>query len=452
MILWAALLMCHSGFGLYGAAGQHMEAERIETCGTKCSQGLQCKSKPVYFVPLPCQKPAGWLDATSVFRNLSFSTAMMCEGRQKCSLQLRIKTAVHLTKSIHGVSVCSETPGMLPKCRIISISRASRRKIEGMQVELESDCVDVHPRQQVRVTVTTLPSYCGITRSGTYVAPDCSWKDLRRNVPECITGRIWPEVNLDRKEVRVSVSDTLHGQDYQVRLCHKDFICTSTGANALIKKDEPKKSVVLSFSRPLPCLCIEGWSTVIDAPRVQVCPFRDSMEEMWHGIHFDLLKETLWWEAACPLSAQVALCQRGEKGGCFDLERARPNISRGKIAFAKVDPHPQLCMKFTVSNQSWIRCPFVSRFQVWDVTLAQQELKLTSQVNATFYVDVCTPSQDSAACGATGTHTTVHVGAHSSIGLNLTDVHACLHVRRIDVKYAATILRCFTGPPSFSIS
>ncbi|XP_077356114.1 interleukin-17 receptor E-like protein [Festucalex cinctus] len=444
MILWAALLMCHSGLGLSGTAGQHMEAERIKTCGTKCSPGLQCKTKPAYFVPPLCQKPADWLDASSLFRNLSFSTAVMCEGRQKCTLHLRIKTAVHLSKSINGVSVCSETPGMLRKCQIISISRASRRKMEGMQVQLENDCVAVSPRQQVRVTVTTLPSYCGITRSGTYVAPDCSWKDLRSNVTECITGRIWPEVNLDRKEVRVNVSDALRGQDYQVRLCHKDFICTSTGAHALIKKEDPKKSVVLAFSRPLPCLCIEGWSAVSDAPRVQVCPFKDSMEEMWHGIHFDVLEETLSWEAACPLSVQVTLCQNGETGDCLALERTWRNISRGKLTFAKVDPHPQLCMKFTARNQSWIRCPFVSRFQVWDVTLTQQELKLRSQVNATFYIDVCSPSQ--AVCGAPGT--TVQVGAHSSVGLTWTDVHSCLHVRRIDVKYAATIRRCFTQPSS----
>ncbi|XP_019749220.1 putative interleukin-17 receptor E-like isoform X2 [Hippocampus comes] len=447
MIVWAALLMCHSSFGFYGAAGQHVEAERIKRCGTRCSQGLQCKTKPAHFLPPPCQEPANGLDASSVFRNLSFSTAVMCEGSQKCSMHLRIKTTVQLTKSIHGLYICSETPALLPKCRMIRISKASRRAMAGMQVELENDCVGVYPRQQVRVTVATLPSYCGITRSGTYLAPDCSWKDLRRNVPECITGRIWHDVNWERKEVHVAVSDMLEGQDYQVRLCHKDFICTGTGASALIKKEEPKKSAVLSFSRPLPCLCIEGWSAVIDAPRVQVCPFKDRMEEMWHGIHFDPLEEALSWAPACPLSARVALCQREASGGCVDVESAWRNISRGKITFAKVDPHPQLCMKFTAGNQSWIKCPFVRRLQVWDVSWTPQGLTLTSHINATFRIDACTPSQGSAACRTTGARMTAQVGEHSSIGLTLPDAHSCIHVRRIDVNYAATVLHCFTQEP-----
>ncbi|XP_061662888.1 putative interleukin-17 receptor E-like [Syngnathoides biaculeatus] len=449
MMLWAALLAWYCGLSLFGAAAELVEAERIQTCGTRCSQGLQCKTKPAHFVPPPCQKAPERLDASSVFRNLSFSSVVRCEGRQRCSLHLRVKTSVRLAESVHGLSVCFETPGMLQRCQVVSLLKASRRKMAGMQVEVENDCVGVHPGQQARVTVTAFPSYCGLTRSSTYVAPDCSWKDLRRLVPECITGRISHDVDLERKEVRVGVSNALQGHDYRVRLCHKDFICTGTGDEALIKKEEPKKSVVLTFSRPLPCLCIEGWSAVIDAPRVQVCPFKDRTEEMWHGIRFDPLGEALSWEPACPISGRATLCQRGEDGdggggGCSDLEGAERNITRGKITFAKVDPHPQLCMKFTVGDQSRIRCPFVKRFQAWDVSMTQQEATLTSLVNATFAVSACAPSQGSAACRAAGaTHTTVHVGEHSSVGLNLTDVRACVYVRRIDVKYASTVLHCF---------
>ncbi|KAM9772654.1 putative interleukin-17 receptor E-like isoform X1 [Syngnathus typhle] len=439
MILWAALLMCHFGFG---GAGPNLEVERITACGTKCSQGLQCKSKPAYFVPPPCRKPTDGLDVTAVFRNLSFSTVMMCEASRKCSLRLRIKTTAHLAKSIQGFSICSETPGTPQKCRSISISKVSRRKMAGMEVEVENDCIDVSPRQKVRVSVTTFPSYCGITQSGTYVAPDCSWKDLRRNIPECSTGQLWHDVDLDRKEVRVGVSEALQGHDYHVRLCRKDFICVGTGANAMIKKEEPDNSVVLSFSRPLPCLCIEGWPAVMDAPRVQVCPFKDALEEMWHGIRFDPLEEALSWEPACPLSARVTLCQRREEDGCSDQESVWRDISREMITFAKVDPHPQLCMKFTAGNQSWIRCPFVKRLQVWDVTLTPQGSTLTSRINATFSIDACRPSQDSTACHATGTGVTVQVGEHSSV--NLTDVHGCVLVRRTDVNYAATVLHCPT--------
>ncbi|XP_054656240.1 putative interleukin-17 receptor E-like isoform X2 [Dunckerocampus dactyliophorus] len=449
MFLQAALLMFHSCLGLCGAAAQHMELERIKTCGIKCSQDLQCNTKPAYFFADSCQMPADGLTVSSVFRNLSFSTVMTCEGHQRCSLHLGIHTTVQLPESIHGLSVCSQTPGMLRKCRIVRMSKASRRMTSGMQVELEDNCTDVYPQQQVKVTLTTVPSYCGITQSGNYVAPDCSWKDLRRLVPECITGSLSYDINAERKELRVTVSDMLDDEDYQLRLCHKDFICAGTGANALIMKEEVNKSAILPYFRPLPCLCIEGWSVVTDAPRVQVCPFNMSLEEMWHGIHFDTSAGVLSWEPACPVTATVALCQRGgEDGVCTDLQQASQNVSRGKITFAQVDPHPQLCMKFRAGHQSWIRCPFVGRFQAWDVTVMRhadhKEAKLTSHMNATFSVHACAPSEGPAVCRATGTHAVIYVGAHASVGLNVTDTHSCFYVRRTDVTYAPTILHCLT--------
>lgn len=47
--------------------------------------------------PPPCQNPAEDLNASSVFRNISLSTVMSCQGRQKCSLHLRIKTVLQLS-------------------------------------------------------------------------------------------------------------------------------------------------------------------------------------------------------------------------------------------------------------------------------------------------------------------------------------------------------------------
>nr|XP_057933438.1 putative interleukin-17 receptor E-like isoform X2 [Doryrhamphus excisus] len=449
MFLRATLLMFHSCLVLYGAAAQHTELERIKTCGIKCSQGLQCNTEPAYFFAASCQTPADGLTVSSVFRNLSFSTVVTCEGHQRCSLHLQIHMTVQLPESIHGLSVCSQTPGMLRKCRIVRISKASGRIMSGMQVELVDNCTDIYPQQQVKVTVTTVPDYCGITQSRTYVAPDCSWKDLRILVPECITGRLSYDINTERKELHVSVSDMLDDEDYHLRLCHKDFICAGTGANALIMKDEVTKSAILPFSRPLPCLCIEGWSAVMDARRVQVCPFNNSLDEMWHGIHYDPLAGVLSWEPACPLTATVALCQRaGEDDVCTDLQQASRNVGREKITFAQVDPHPQLCMKFRAGHRTWIKCPFVGRFQAWDVTVmkhaAHKAAKLTSHMNATFSVHACTPREGSAVCGATGTRAVIHVGAHTSVSLNMTDAPSCFYVRRTDVTYAPTILHCFT--------
>lgn len=164
-----------------------------------------------------------------------------------------------------------------------------------------------------------------------------------------------------------------------------------------IKKEETKKRVVFPYSRPLPCLCIEvtlqppvlvlstyelshlfnglnfidslkissqGWSALVDAPRVQVCPFKDreslisiyylktdtasleeivtsadcdaGLEELWFGVTFDPLEQTLSWEPACPVTAALALCQKTENGVCVALPQTSQNVSREKVEAFKM--------------------------------------------------------------------------------------------------------------------
>ncbi|XP_023121651.2 putative interleukin-17 receptor E-like isoform X1 [Amphiprion ocellaris] len=447
MILLAALLMSHCCWSL--AAAESTELERIAKCDTKCSQGLQCKAKQSigWFHP-PCQNPAEGLNTTSVLHNVSFSTVMKCEGRQKCSLHLRIKTVLRLTESTHGVSVCTVTSGMTSNCQNFKFSKASREKMSGLQVEVENDCTQVFPNQQVQVTVETVPNYCGLTWTSSYQAPGCISEDLRRHVPDCITGRLSYNNIPERKELSVKVSDMLEGHDYNVRLCYKNFICIGAGAPTLIKKEQPIKSVTLPYSRPLPCLCIEGWSAVMDAPRVQLCPFKDRVEELWSGITFDPLEETLLWEPSCPITAVAALCQKQENGVCLDLPQSSQNVSREKVTFSKVDPHPQLCVKFTAGSQSWTRCPFADgRFQAWEVSVTRQqghkEMKMSSQINATFSVGLCVKSEGSSECHATETQS-VHVEKHKAVDLKMAGelYDSCLQVKRVDVKHAVTVIHC----------
>ncbi|XP_062300203.1 putative interleukin-17 receptor E-like [Scomber scombrus] len=450
MILFITLMMTSHCF-LNGASAENMGLERIKKCSTKCSQGLGCKTKPDQLFPPPCQNPAADLNASPVFHNVSLSTVMSCEGRQKCSLHLRIKTVLQLTESIHGMTICTETAGMFTHCRILSFQKASRESMSGQQVEVEDDCTDIAPNQQVQIILKTFPDYCDITWTGTYDAPKCNNEDLRRHVSQCITGRLSYDVNPEKKELSVNVTDMLENHDYHLRLCHKHFICAGTGANALIKKEELVKRATLPYSRPLPCLCIEGWSAMIDAHRVRVCPFKDRLEELWLGINFDPLEEVLSWEPACPVAAAVALCQKREDGICEDLPLSSQNVSREKVTFTKVDPHPQLCMKFTAGSQSWIRCPFVDgRFQALEVAVKIQqghrEVKMLSQINATFSVGLCVKSATSPMCQTTETHY-LRLEKHKSVGLNLTGElckgNACLRIKRVDVKYAATDMHCF---------
>ncbi|KAG7496921.1 hypothetical protein JOB18_027699 [Solea senegalensis] len=446
MFRWTTLFMSSCCLALSGAAAASTRLERIETCGTRCSQGLHCKSKPDYLFTPTCQMPPNGLNTSSVFHNISLSTVMRCEGRQRCSLHLRINTLLQLNEPIHGVSICTATAGMMVNCRIFRFTRSSRQRMSGLQVEVENDCTSLSPSQQVQVMVKTVPSYCGITWTGSYSAPECVSEDLRRHVPECITGTLLYDVNPERKELRISVADMLEDHSYHLRLCYKDFLCIGTEAKALITKENPVKSAVLPYSRPLPCLCIEGWSAVVDALRVQVCPFKDRLEELWFGITFDPLEGTLSWELRCPVPTVVSLCRKEGDGACVDLPHASQNVSRGKVAFSEVDPHPQLCIKFTVGTQSWTRCPFAAgSFQVWDVVSPRrpghEEVKLRSKVNAAFLVGWCAKSAE---CHITKTHT-VHVEKNTPVALNrnyeeLCD--SCVQVKRLDVKYGATVIHC----------
>ncbi|CAN9508282.1 unnamed protein product [Ophioblennius macclurei] len=448
MLLWAVLLAADFCWGLNEAAAGNAGLERIEHCRTQCSQNLRCKSKPDYFFQPPCQNLSEALNTSSPFHDVDLATVMRCEGRQKCSLHLRIKTVLQLSEPIHGVSICTMSPGMMTTCQIISFTKASRERMNGLKVEVMNDCALVSPSQHVRVTVETVPNYCGMSRSKSYQAPDCSSEELRRHVPECITGRLSYTVNPEKKELSVSVTEMLEDHNYILRLCRKDFICSGTGASALIKKEEPVKRAVLRYSQPVPCLCIEGWSTVMDATRVQVCPFKDRIEELWTGITFDPLEEALIWKPGCPVTAVASLCQKRDETVCADLPGSSQNISREKITFSKVDPHPELCVKFTAGSGSWTRCPFADRrLRAWEVVVMKAEghskVSILSQITATFSVGLCVKSAGSHECHVTETQA-LHAEKNKAVDLTLGRkmCNVCVQIKRLDTRFAATTIDC----------
>ncbi|TSK13184.1 Interleukin-17 receptor C [Bagarius yarrelli] len=225
------------------------------------------------------------------------------------------------------------------------VQRIEQCKTRCSQVHIEDDCLEVSIGQDVHVTLQTWPQFCDVSYTRKYLVPDCSNKDLQGNIPECTTGKINYEVDFERREVHIVVSDMLEDRDYHVRLCHRNYICTGTGAHILLKKENPVKNVTLKFSKPVPCLCIEGWSLMTDASRIQVCPFKNSIEELWSGINFDPLEGTLSWEASCQVSAVISLCELQDQGMCQDLANSSRKYIKGKVSYTTVDPHPRLCMK-----------------------------------------------------------------------------------------------------------
>uniref|UniRef100_A0A1A8C373 Interleukin 17 receptor E n=1 Tax=Nothobranchius kadleci TaxID=1051664 RepID=A0A1A8C373_NOTKA len=358
---------------------------------------------------------------------------MKCERKQKCTLHLKVQTLLLLSESIHGVSFCTVSAGMMTDCQSVVFTKASRKKLSRFPVTVENDCTEVSPNQQLQVTVKTIPDYCNISWTTTYLTPECNSEDLRMNVPECITGRLSYVENPEKKELEIHVSDMLEGHDYHLRLCHKDFICLGTGAKTLMHKEKSNKSAILQYSRPLPCLCIEGWA---------------DLEELWFKITFDSAEEALTWKPACPISAVAGLCEKREDGNCMDLPDSLQNVSRERLTFAKVDPHPDLCMKFSVGSQSWIRCPFAGTIKAWEVVMTreqgQEDLQLQSMITATFSLGLCTKSGGSSKCQTTKTKT-VHVEKQKAVNLELTGLQcsSCVQVKRLDVKFSPTAVYCF---------
>uniref|UniRef100_A0A3P9JXF9 Interleukin-17 receptor C/E N-terminal domain-containing protein n=1 Tax=Oryzias latipes TaxID=8090 RepID=A0A3P9JXF9_ORYLA len=442
MVLWISfltLLCCCF------TEAENTELDRIERCQTKCSQGLSCRTKADYWFPPACLEHLDHLN-TSVFHNVSVSPVMTCAGKQKCKLNLRVKAVLELSEFIHGLSICTVSAGMMRNCQKIVFTKTSRTKLSGLLVRVDNDCTEISPSQQVQVTIKTIPDYCGTQWTSNYHPLGCMMEDLRRNVPECITGRLSYNTNLEKNELQINVSDMLEDHTYHLRLCHKDdYICAGTGDSTQIEKEQPVKSAILRYTRPLPCLCIEGWSAVVDAPRVRVCPFQDRLEELWLGITFDPLEEALLWEPACPVNAVAALCEKKMDGTCVDLPEASQNVSRGKLKFAKVDPRPQLCMKFTIGSQSWVRCPFRDGIKAWDFVVTNKQghrdVQLVSQIPATFSVGFCGRSANSTC--QKNSRSSVHVLKANNPTLIGKACNSCLQVKRQDVKYAANVVHCF---------
>ncbi|KAG9280406.1 putative interleukin-17 receptor E-like [Astyanax mexicanus] len=437
-------------FSSYRARGEQIE--RIEECGVRCSQGLPCDGS--YQISLQqCKNLSGGV-TSDVFSNTSISTVMKCSGKQRCSLHLRVSTDLQINRHIRGIYVCMVTTGMMERCRIVNFSRASRGRLLNEQVNVKDDCLEVRSGEDVHVTLKTWPHICNVAVYRSYKVPGCRNSDIQRSVPGCITGRIQYDVDVEKKELSVSVSDMLEDKDYQLRLCHKGYICTGTGAQAVVEKENPKKKVTLKYSKPVPCLCIEGWSVMMDAPRVQVCPFKDRVEELWSGITFDPVEETLSWEAACQVDATVNLCELQEGGVCQELASSSQTIVKRKVTYSSVDPHHRLCMKFITKAGAWVKCPFSEgNFPAWEVTTQEglRQLLVTSRVKTSLSLSKC---------AKTGAHecedmetTVVEVEKFQTVKPDLTmdfcEPSVCIKAKRTDVKYGVTTLYC---PPPCSLS
>ncbi|XP_048123672.1 uncharacterized protein il17rel isoform X1 [Alosa alosa] len=432
---------------LYSCLSHGYRIETIQRCGSHCNQGLRCKTKSDLYFPQCKKPPKGLQDNVSL--DMSVSTVMKCEGPQQCSLFLQVRSTLLMNEHVKGVSICTVAAGMMERCRTHAFPKAVQKHLSTQQVQVQDNCFEVAVGQNVHVTLKTSPDFCHLSVSKTYNVPGCNHADLQNNIPECIVGKITYQLDTERRALSVSVTNMLENTDYNLRLCHKGYFCRGTGTYVLLKKEDPIKNVTLQYARPLPCLCIEGWSSVFDAPRVQVCPFKNNMEELWSGVAFDSVEQMLSWEPACQTDVDVTLCQRNGEV-CENLPKATQSVSKTKVLFSTVDPHPQLCMKFTTKTATWIKCPFAgSGFTAWDIGVAMEngktQLVVTSKIRPTLLISFCHMTGPSA-CEENKDAITLNVEKYQSVVPNLTfsmcGQNCCIQVKRVDVKYAATILHC----------
>ncbi|KAI2648313.1 hypothetical protein H4Q32_018380 [Labeo rohita] len=333
--------------------------ERNQDCAWSCSEGLQCK--PRAYSPLTAFHCRNQPVSSAVFNNVMLTTVLACEGR-KCSLQLKIATSVNVTGDIRGVSVCADSAGMIGHCQIYTFGHVGKGTANGKQVDVRFKCVPVRPGQLVFVTLKTIPNYCKAVWTQRHLVPGISVVFVNT-----------------RNTLTVKVTDAPEDTDYNLRLCHKrSVICTGEGAPRMIKAQHLQSSITLPYSKPLPCLCIEGWPARVDARRVQVCPFKNNLEELWSGITYDLNKEELIWEPLCPVKVSVSLCHAEGGKSCQDL---------GNVFHSEGQ-------KFTTEVGTWIKCPFArGNFSVWTAKITskdgQQWAEISTWVKSSFSVSIC---------------------------------------------------------------
>ncbi|XP_063783211.1 interleukin-17 receptor E-like protein isoform X2 [Pseudophryne corroboree] len=237
---------------------------------------VHCKSKPAYDIFFLFCRTAPDSLSPHALENMKISTVMKCTEQNRCSLYLNVIGTVILDENIRGVEICSMTLGSQHnQCIHVRITKNKLKKSHKQKIHVQANCFEVGVSDHVYVTMKTVPYYCSIELTQQYQVEDCHNKDVGNNVISCISGRLDYTVSEENKTITVHVSNFLEEYDYNIRLCLKHYSCRDIGAHALIKRENSTKSVILPYSKILPCLCIEGWTALPDSRRTRLCPFKD---------------------------------------------------------------------------------------------------------------------------------------------------------------------------------
>lgn len=426
--------------------------EYITTCGLRCSQGLQCRSKHVatrYHESGCHQQPSSM--PSNIFEDLKILTVLKCMKERQCSLFLKVKGTLILNEHIRGVEICSSSTNYFQtQCITVKFNKQNYKEFIAQPVFVEYDCFSTSIAERSSVTIRTIPYYCGVDLQQEHRVEDCTDKDIGRNIPTCRVGKLDYVIEKKRKTLSVQVSDFLEDHAYHVRLCLKWLVCEDLRTSALIEVEDPK-TVTLSYSHILPCLCIEGWSALPDATRIQVCPFKNYTEELWNDITYNHILQELAWKLSCPVDVDVTLCSMDENNEhCIDLQDSLYKAPF-QVTYSRIDPHPKLCMKFTTDKGSWVRCPFAYGYlSAWNMSVTGQlnklQLTLLAEDKAEFKVALCNRTSANKCDPIEEQYVTAGtVGAYSAV-FNFPqedcDSNICVQGWRTDVEYSACVQIC----------
>ncbi|XP_009215808.1 putative interleukin-17 receptor E-like isoform X3 [Papio anubis] len=374
--------------GLTWGTFQSLAIPRITECGLSCSQGFTCRSHRNRNIFNSFCRPRPVSMSRSVLEALTSYTAMQCIPSDGCSLFLRVRASITLHEHLRGLEACTVSlDTQETQCQSVWVARVSHRQQMGQQLQVYFGCFAVSVAQHLYVTLRTIPHFCGVQLDQKHLVEDCGEEDVGRNVPDCLAGKLSYWVDRRRKAILVQVPRASGSPDYYVRLCHKRFTCEDVGAPVQVTANNVSRVVSLPYSQELPCLCLEGWSATPDAVRIQICPFEndtEALEVLWDTVYYHPRSQTLSWEPTCPVSGHVSLCWRpGPGASCRKLQRSSQLVHR-RVQYPLVDTQPQLCLKFSTSWGSWVRCPFEQRrFPTWKMTIQPSPMK--GYLRATFF-------------------------------------------------------------------
>ncbi|KAG8435995.1 hypothetical protein GDO86_007186 [Hymenochirus boettgeri] len=403
-----------------------------------------CLHRKVYFVPSITLNKTRPVNPDA----LSLSAVSLCNPLtivEECQPCIRVNILLNATglPLLHGVIIqtLEESINRFKSFEII----VKRGPTPETLWKIQYDCLRAKPRQNVHVSLLTVPDY-GLRITKTFYQED-------RNAKPDFQFTHNPE----RKEINVFIPQ---GPDAITRLCYQNRLCDPLPGNKTPKLNA-MKNATLKYEYMLPCLCIEVYYDYTDSPRTPKCPFETN--DACNGPHYWNVtwshannRMEMKFRSYCPLLPSASLCEKYNNTcniiSTVKMETQELLESRNRMvkvfALDRIEKDPHLCFKFTVQNRSHIKCP---ETRDWDVTEEMQislvRLVVVSRVPANFSAVICKRNNSKAECDPRASifnATKVNKAGAGEVHIFtfVRDTGSCFQVWRSDVQLAHKRLIC----------